>query len=103
MNHLSSNASEKNNGEGIVRWSKAGGEYTLHFVGDKTGSPVISSVCKKFDIELNIRAGGIETLSDNQKVGTMIIDIDGEASEVEKALDYIKSQGVNVEITGGSR
>ena len=33
----------------------------------------------------------------------MIIDIDGEASEVEKALDYIKSQGVNVEITGGSR
>ena len=103
LNHLSSNASEKNNGEGIVRWSKAGGEYTLHFVGDKTGSPVISSVCKKFDIELNIRAGGIETLSDNQKVGTMIIDIDGEASEVEKALDYIKSQSVNVEITGGSR
>ena len=103
LNHLSSNASEKNNGEGIVRWSKAGGEYTLHFVGDKTGSPVISSVCKKFDIELNIRAGGIETLSDNQKVGTMIIDIDGEASEVEKALDYIKSQGVNVEITGGAR
>ncbi len=103
LNHLSSNASENNNGEGIVRWSKAGGEYTLHFVGDKTGSPVISSVCKKFDIELNIRAGGIETLSDNQKVGTMIIDIDGEASEVEKALDYIKSQGVNVEITGGAR
>ncbi|MCQ2601419.1 MAG: methionine ABC transporter ATP-binding protein [Treponema sp.] len=103
LNHLSSNASEKNNGEGIVRWSKAGGEYTLHFVGDKTGSPVISSVCKKFDIELNIRAGGIETLSDNQKVGTMIIDIDGEASEVAKAVDYIKSQGVNVEITGGAR
>lgn len=103
LNHLSSNASEKNKGEGIVRWSKAGGEYTLHFVGDKTGSPVISSVCKKFDIELNIRAGGIETLSDNQKVGTMIIDIDGEASEVAKAVDYIKSQGVNVEITGGAR
>ena len=103
LNHLSSNAAEKNKGEGIVRWSKAGGEYTLHFIGDKTGSPVISSVCKKFDIELNIRAGGIETLSDNQKVGTMIIDIDGDASEVEKAVDYIKSQGVNVEITGGAR
>ena len=104
INHLSSNAADKNNsGEGIVRWSKAGGEYTLHFIGEQTGSPVISSVCKKFDIEMNIRAGGIQMLSDNQKVGTMVVDITGDKAEVEKAIEYIRSQNVLVELSEGGK
>lgn len=104
INHLSSNAVYKNNsGEGIVRWSKAGGEYTLHFIGEQTGSPVISSVCKKFDIEMNIRAGGIQMLSDNQKVGTMVVDITGDKAEVEKAIEYIRSQNVLVELSEGGK
>lgn len=104
INHLSSNAADINNsGEGIVRWSKAGGEYTLHFIGEQTGSPVISSVCKKFDIEMNIRAGGIQMLSDNQKVGTMVVDITGDKAEVEKAIEYIRSQNVLVELSEGGK
>lgn len=104
INHLSSNAADKNNlGEGIVRWSKAGGEYTLHFIGEQTGSPVISSVCKKFDIEMNIRAGGIQMLSDNQKVGTMVVDITGDKAEVENAIEYIRSQNVLVELSEGGK
>ncbi|MCR5613645.1 methionine ABC transporter ATP-binding protein [Treponema sp.] len=100
LSHLSPNTIEDNN-NGIVRWSNAGGEYTLRFVGEKTGEPVISSVCKKFDVEFNIRAGGIQKLSGAEKVGTLLVDIKGDKSEVEKAVDYIRQLGVTVELSDG--
>lgn len=99
LSHLNSNLNENSDkkSEGIVRWSKFGGEYTLRFIDEKTSEPIISSVCKKFDIEINIRAGGIQTLSENKKVGTMILDISGSKEEVLKSVEFIKSCGVNVE------
>ena len=102
LSHLSSNA-EENKDSGIVRWSKAGGEYTLRFIGDKTGEPVISTVSKKFDVEFNIRAGGIQTLADSKDVGTLIVDISGKEAEVKKAIEYIKKTGVKVELTDGGK
>lgn len=80
----------------IIRWSKEGGKFMLHFIGDSTGKPVLSSLAHKFNIEFNIRAAGIQHLKDTQ-VGTMIADINGEKEELEKALSYLKESGVNVE------
>ena len=100
LSHLSSgDAGQKD--DGIVRWSKAGGEYTLRFIGNKTGEPLISTVSKKFDVEFNIRAGGIQTLSNSKEVGTLIVDIDGKEKEVQKAVEYIRKAGVTVELTNG--
>jgi D-methionine transport system ATP-binding protein len=100
LSHLSSgDAGQKD--DGIVRWSKAGGEYTLRFIGNKTGEPLISTVSKKFDVEFNIRAGGIQTLSNTKEVGTLIVDIDGKEKEVQKAVEYIRKAGVTVELTNG--
>ncbi|MGP1586852.1 MAG: methionine ABC transporter ATP-binding protein [Treponemataceae bacterium] len=81
---------------GLVRWSNDGGEYSIKFVGKKTDEPILSNVCKKFDIDLNIRAGGIQLLPDEQ-IGTMITDIIGSEMEVKKALSWLNEKGLIVE------
>lgn len=85
----------------FVRWSSDGGKYTLRFTGSLTGEPVLSRTARKFDVEFNIRAGGIQTLPENC-VGTLVTDISGEKAEVAKAVAYLEAQGVRVEYEGGS-
>jgi D-methionine transport system ATP-binding protein len=80
----------------LVRWSEDGGEYALRFVGSKTGEPVLSRLSRKFDVEFNIRAGGIQKLPENE-IGTLLTDISGDKKEVEAAIAYLKEQGIIVE------
>lgn len=86
------------NTEGLVRWSAEGGQYILRFVGSKTGEPVLSRVAKKFDVEFNIRAGGIQHLPGDD-IGTMVMDISGDSEECTKAIEYLQKNGVVVEET----
>ena len=81
----------------FVRWSKNGGKYILRFTGHLTGEPILSQMAKKFDVEFNIRAGGIQSLPQN-KVGTLVTDILGSKEEIQKAISYLNEQGVVVEI-----
>ena len=82
-----------------MRWSKDGGKYTLRFVGNTTGEPVLSRLSRLFDVEFNIRAGGIQHLTD-KNIGTLITDISGSPAELEKALHWLQTQGVIVETEG---
>ena len=99
-----SSAAEKGGEAGkdgaLVRWSNDGGEYALRFIGSKTGEPVLSRLSRKFDVEFNIRAGGIQRLPENE-IGTLLTDISGEAKEVDAALAYLREQGVIVEKLSG--
>ncbi len=80
----------------IVRWSDEGGAYILRFAGHLTEEPVLSRLAKKFDIEFNIRAGGIQHLPD-KPVGTLIADLSGTDDELSKAIEYLKGEGIIVE------
>lgn len=82
--------------DGLVRWSNEGGAYILRFTGHLTGEPILSRLAKKFDIEFNIRAGGIQQLPD-KPVGTLIADISGASDELSRALQYLEGEGVIVE------
>ena len=82
---------------GIIRWSKEGGEFELSFPADQQGAPVLSTLAKKFDIDFNIRAAGVQQLTDTT-VGKMIVDFTG--ADIEKALEYLKEQGIIVEKVG---
>ena len=84
----------------FVRWSKNGGKYILRFTGHLTGEPILSQMAKKFDVEFNIRAGGIQALPEN-KVGTLVTDILGTNDEIQKAISYLNEQGVIVELDSG--
>lgn len=80
----------------IVRWSKEGGRYTLRFRGESTGEPVLSRIQKRYDVEFNIRAGGVQQVK-GEEVGTLICDIIGESGEVKKAIDALQEAGIVVE------
>ncbi|ULQ60876.1 ATP-binding cassette domain-containing protein [Brucepastera parasyntrophica] len=82
--------------EGLIRWSHEGGAYTIRFRGELTGEPVLSRLSKQFNIEFNIRAGGVQNVS-GTPIGTMIADISGDEAEINRAIEYLSRQGVTVE------
>jgi D-methionine transport system ATP-binding protein len=83
----------------MVRWSEEGGRYTLRFRGESTGEPVLSRIQKRYDVEFNIRAGGVQHVM-GEDVGTLICDIIGEPDEVEKAVAALQLSGIMVEEEG---
>ena len=85
----------KNADGSIIRWSNEGGEYELGFPSDLQGAPVLSQLAKSYNIEFNIRAAGVQQLTDNS-IGKMIVDLIGSEEEVAKAIDYLKERGLYV-------
>ena len=78
----------------FVQWSDQKGGYVLRFEGDLTDKTLVSELIKKFDIEVNIRGGGIQSVQD-KKVGVLRADISG--NELQKAVAFLKDNGVTVE------
>jgi len=92
LSHIGTAAEKPND---VIRWSEEGGEYELGFPSNQQGAPVLSQLAKKFDVEFNIRAAGVQELTEGS-IGKMIVDFSGEAAEVEKAIAYLKEQNIVV-------
>ncbi|MDC3412338.1 methionine ABC transporter ATP-binding protein [Aquibacillus sp. 3ASR75-11] len=69
----------------------------LHFVGEITNQAIISTVAKQFDVQANILQGKI-TQTQKGAYGTLFVHFDGEESEIQKAIDFITSTSVKVEV-----
>jgi len=82
--------------DGMVRWSQDGGKYILRFEGELTDRPVLSDLSRRFNVSFNIRAAGIQPLP-QKKVGTMLVDFDGDAAEISRALAHLTENGIVVE------
>mgnify|MGYP002627110029 FL=1 len=82
--------------DGMVRWSQDGGKYILRFEGELTDRPVLSDLSRRFNVSFNIRAAGIQPLP-QKKLGTMLVDFDGEAAEISRALAHLTENGIVVE------
>ena len=95
INHIST-MDEDSDENGFVRWSRDGGKFILSFHDEKTDAPVLSQMAKKFNIEYNIRAGGIQSLQ-GKKVGKMLIDFIGDENEIQNAIKFLNENGVEVE------
>ncbi len=95
ISHIGSNLNKSD--EGIIRWSMEGGKYELSFPTNQQGAPVLSNLAKRFDVEFNIRAAGVQKLTEGS-VGKMIVDFSG--FEVDKALDYLTQEGIIVNKVG---
>ncbi|WP_226036041.1 methionine ABC transporter ATP-binding protein [Aquibacillus saliphilus] len=78
-------------------------EYTtgtvirLHFVGETTNRALISRVAKDFDIDVNILQGKI-TQTQKGAYGTLVVHIDGNDKEINRAMEFITSTSVEVEV-----
>lgn len=82
--------------EGMVRWSEDGGRYTLRFRGGNTDLPILSQLSRRFEVEFNIRAGGVQNVG-GEKIGTLICDISGAPEIVSTVIAELQTQGVYVE------
>ena len=68
----------------------------LTFPQDLIKEPVIFTMAKKFDIILNIRRARV-----TETIGEMVLELDGPDESVEKGIESIKQQGVDVELVEG--
>ncbi|MDX5475843.1 MAG: methionine ABC transporter ATP-binding protein [Bacillaceae bacterium] len=69
----------------------------LTFVGETAEQPIITNIIRKFDISINILQGKVSH-TQNGPYGTLIIHLDGDEQEIEKTLDFIKQEQVELEV-----
>jgi D-methionine transport system ATP-binding protein len=86
--------------EQLIKEYPTGKVLKFTFVGESTGHPLITSLIRKFDLEVNILQGQI---SQTQKgaYGTLFVHLDGEESQLKEALAFAESQLVKVEVMAG--
>ncbi len=58
--------------------------------------PVIFTMAKKYDIMPNIRRARV-----TETVGEMVLEIEGTEEDLTKGIDYLRQQGVEVELVEG--
>ncbi|RDY70882.1 methionine ABC transporter ATP-binding protein [Halobacillus trueperi] len=76
---------------------RSGEIIRLHFVGESTNQALISDLSRKFEVDVNILHGKI-TQTQKGAYGTMFVQFDGDEKEVERAIEYIESTSVEVEV-----
>ena len=64
----------------------------LTFRGDTLNEPVIYRMGQQFKVVTNIRRADV-----GEDHGWVELDIDGEPAEVERALEYCRSRGIEVQ------
>lgn len=83
--------------EHLLKCYDSGQIIQLTFIGDSAEQPLITNLIRRFHVNVNILQGKI---SQTQKgsYGTLFVHIDGNEQEVNKAVDFIRSQQVGVEV-----
>ncbi|WP_066156938.1 methionine ABC transporter ATP-binding protein [Halalkalibacter krulwichiae] len=69
----------------------------LTFVGEKAERPLITQLIRQFDIEVNIVQGKITKIQEGS-YGTLFVALNGEPSEIDKAITFIRNKEVEVEV-----
>lgn len=68
----------------------------LTFIRSSVNDALISRVSRKFDVDLSIVLANVDLVEDTP-LGSIIVELSGEASHVKAALEYIHESGVRVE------
>lgn len=87
----------KETAEHLLERYPSGQVVQLTFIGDSAEQPVITNVIRSHQVSVNILQGKISQ-TQNGSYGTLFIHLDGKESEIEKAIEFIRSQQVGVEV-----
>lgn len=71
------------------------------YKGNSATEPILSKISKQFSVQVNILHGKIEYIGD-QALGVLVVGIEGQAAEVEKAISYINKQNIRTEVLHAS-
>lgn len=66
----------------------------LDYPLERVQEPVVSYLVKKFDVAPNVLAANI----DARKGGWMLLELQGEAAQIDAALEWVRSQGIAVQL-----
>lgn len=69
----------------------------VSFIGDATAEPVISTLVKQYDVDVNILYGNIDQIQDTA-FGMLIIECIGSPTNCQKAVTYLQKQGLRIEV-----
>ncbi len=66
------------------------------FEGERVGQPLIYRLGHEFALVTNIRMADVEP-----GFGWVVLEVEGEADEIERGIAWMQSQGVRVDPVGG--
>ncbi len=63
----------------------------LIYPEEKIKEPILSKLCKTFDIDINIRKANVQ-----ENIGWLELEMLGSEDEIEKAMKWLEEQGIEV-------
>jgi len=63
----------------------------LIYPEEKVKEPILSKLCKTFDVDINIRKGNVQ-----EHVGWLDLELIGSEDEIERAVKWLEEQGIEV-------
>ncbi|MGV2621057.1 UNVERIFIED_CONTAM: methionine ABC transporter ATP-binding protein [Halobacillus marinus] len=84
--------------DGIEKRHASGNIYRITFVEESAGQPVLSQVAKRFDVEVNVLFGQITELQ-GIPFGHLVVEFQGDAKEILKAIHHIQQTVTVQEVT----
>ncbi len=63
----------------------------LIYPEEKIKEPILSHVCKNFDVIINIRKANV-----TDTIGWLELEMTGEENQIEQAIKFMESQGIEV-------
>jgi ABC-type methionine transport system ATPase subunit len=67
----------------------------LTFPESDVRRPVLATMVRRFDVEPNIRRADVE-----EHRGWIVFEVEGESAQVEAALDWVRGEGITVDLLG---
>ncbi|MEH7108466.1 MULTISPECIES: methionine ABC transporter ATP-binding protein [Bacillaceae] len=87
----------KETAEHLLEHYQSGRVVQLTFIGESAEQPVITNLIRHHNVTVNILQGKISQ-TQSGSYGTLFIHLDGDEAEVNKAIEFIGSQQVGVEV-----
>lgn len=72
--------------------------FQLNFKGENTTQPIINEVMKSSKCSVNIISGNMNTVRSDEKVGYLILEIDGEPADIDETVRKLAEKVVVEEI-----
>ncbi|WP_121604254.1 methionine ABC transporter ATP-binding protein [Virgibacillus sp. Bac332] len=69
--------------------------YRIVFLGESTGRPLLSEIAKQYAVDVNVLFGSITELQ-GTPFGNLIVKLDGDENEINRAIMHIHQQKVTV-------
>lgn len=83
--------------EQLLKSYDSGKLLQLTFVGEGAERPLITNIIRNFQVEVNILQGKISQ-TQNGSYGSLLLHVDGDYEEINRAVAFIKEQQVEVEV-----